>query len=70
MQSSAARLSDRKKNDRKKSVQKVVEIKNFGIELNHAVSNDNLKWNWVDDDPGHRAFEIADQLANRGIDNI
>ena len=58
------------KNNWKNSAKKDVKNKDLWIELDLAVSKHNVKWNWVKGHSGHRENEIADQLANKGIDNL
>lgn len=38
--------------------------------LDAEVSKHQIKWHWVKGHSGHRENEIADQLANRGIDDV
>lgn len=59
-----------KKNNWKTANKKDVKNKDLWIELDQAVSKHNVKWNWVKGHSGHRENEIADQLANKGIDNL
>lgn len=38
--------------------------------LDSLVSNHEIDWNWVKGHSGHEENELADQLANRGIDEL
>ena len=58
------------KNNWQTSKKEDVKNKDLWIELDQAVSKHNVKWNWVKGHSGHRENEIADQLANKGIDNL
>ena len=70
MQGITSWISNWKKNNWKNSAKKDVKNKDLWIELDLAVSKHNVKWNWVKGHSGHRENEIADQLANKGIDNL
>ena len=39
-------------------------------QLDQLVSDHNIQWNWVKGHSGHRENEIADELANLGIDKL
>tara|TARA_A200000113_G_scaffold152801_1_gene137698 strand:+ start:276 stop:452 length:177 start_codon:yes stop_codon:yes gene_type:complete len=47
---------------------KNVKNKDLWIELDNYVSIHDVKWRWVKGHSGHEQNEIADQLANKGID--
>ena len=51
-----------------KCCKKNVKNKDLWIELDNYVSIHEAKWSWVKGHSGHEQNEIADQLANRGID--
>ena len=70
MQGITSWISNWKKNNWKNSAKQDVKNKDLWIELDQAVSKHNVKWNWVKGHSGHRENEIADQLANKGIDNL
>ena len=59
-----------KKNNWKNSAKKDVKNKELWIELDKYVSKHNVQWHWVKGHSGHTQNEIADFLANKGIDNI
>jgi ribonuclease HI len=39
-------------------------------QLDNEVSKHQIDWRWIKGHSGHRENEIADQLANRGIDEL
>jgi ribonuclease HI len=39
-------------------------------ELDEQNQRHQVEWHWVKGHSGHRENEIADQLANRGIDEL
>jgi len=49
---------------------KDVKNKELWIELDKLTNKHNVKWNWVKGHSGHEKNEIADALANKGIDNL
>jgi ribonuclease HI len=63
-------ITNWKKNNWKNAAKKDVKNKELWIELDKAVSKHDVKWNWVKGHSGHKQNEIADQLANKGIDNL
>ena len=58
------------KNNWKTANKKDVKNKNLWIELYNEESKHQINWNWVKGHSGHRENEIADELANKGIDNL
>ena len=59
-----------KKNKWKNASKKDVKNKDLWIELDSFVAKHNVKWNWVKGHSGHEKNEIADALANKGIDSL
>ena len=59
-----------KKNHWKTANKKPVKNKDLWIELYDLKSKHQINWNWVKGHDGHRENEIADELANKGIDNL
>lgn len=47
-------------------------VKNLDLwqQLSEAIKNHHIKWHWVKGHSGHTENEIADQLANKGIDEL
>jgi ribonuclease HI len=70
MQGITSWINNWKKNNWKNLQKKMLKIKIFGLNLDKYVSKHNVKWNWVKGHSGHEKNEIADLLANKGIDNI
>ena len=59
-----------KKNNWMNSSKKDVKNKDLWIELDELTSRHKVEWNWVKGHSGHEKNEIADSLANKGIDNL
>ena len=59
-----------KKNNWKSSTKKDVKNKDLWLLLDKYVSMHEIKWFWVKGHSGHKENEIADMLANRGIDQL
>ena len=59
-----------KKNNWKTAQKKDVKNKDLWIELDSFVAKHDVKWNWVKGHSGHEKNEIADLLANKGIDSL
>ena len=59
-----------KKNNWKTANKKDVKNKDLWIELYDLKSQHEIDWKWVKGHSGHRENEIADDLANKGIDNL
>jgi ribonuclease HI len=47
-------------------------VKNVDLwqRLDQAIAPHQVRWHWVKGHSGHRENEMADQLANRGIDEL
>jgi len=54
----------------KNSNKKDVKNKELWIELDKLCMKHDVRWNWVKGHTGHEQNEIADMLANKGIDSL
>ena len=47
-------------------------VKNVDLwkQLDEEVAKHDVEWHWVKGHSGHRENEIADQLANQGVDQV
>ena len=59
-----------KKNNWKNSQKQNVKNKDLWIQLDKLNEQHDVKWHWVKGHSGHPQNELADQLANKGIDNL
>ena len=59
-----------KRNGWKTASKKPVKNKELWMRLEELNSFHNVPWNWVKGHSGHRENEIADSLANKGIDEL
>lgn len=59
-----------KKNGWRTSAKKDVKNKDLWQALDQESSRHQLTWKWVKGHSGHRENEMADQLANRGIEAL
>lgn len=59
-----------KKNGWKTANRKPVKNVDLWKRLEEAVQAHDVKWHWVKGHSGHPENERADELANRGIDNL
>ena len=59
-----------KKRNWKTAARKPVKNVDLWQELDEQNARHDVDWRWVKGHSGHRENEIADQLANRGIDNL
>ena len=57
-----------KKNSWKTAAKKPVKNVDLWKQLDQLVSEHNVQWKWVKGHSGHRENDLADALANRGID--
>ena len=70
MQGITSWISNWKKNNWKNAAKKDVKNKVLWIELDKYESSHDVRWHWVMGHSGHEQNEIADQLANKGIDTL
>ena len=54
----------------KTASKKPVLNKELWKELDRLTNLHSVKWKWIKGHSGHRENEIADQLANKGIDEL
>jgi ribonuclease HI len=59
-----------KRNGWKTASKKPVKNKELWMRLDELNNFHNVSWNWVKGHSGHRENEIADSLANKGIDEL
>jgi ribonuclease HI len=59
-----------KRKDWKKADKTPVKNKDLWLELNRLNEFHTVTWKWVKGHSGHRENEIADMLANKGIDEL
>ncbi len=59
-----------KKNGWKTSAKKPVKNVDLWKSLDEQASRHNVSWHWVKGHSGHRENEIADELANQGIEAL
>lgn len=59
-----------KKKDWKTAAKKPVKNKDLWIRLDALSQFHTINWRWVKGHSGHRENEIADMLANKGIDEL
>lgn len=53
-----------------KKKQQDVKNKDLWLELDEATKGHQITWEWVRGHDGHRENEIADQLANEGLESV
>ena len=70
MQGITSWIKNWKKNNWKNSSKKDVKNKDLWLSLDKHVSKHEVKWFWVKGHSGHEENEIADTLANKGIDQL
>ncbi len=63
-------LSNWKRNNWKTAAKKPVKNRDLWEKLDQLSSEHDIEWRWVKGHAGHLGNERADQLANRGIDEI
>ena len=59
-----------KKNGWKTAAKKPVKNKELWIKVDELNQFHNISWNWVKGHSGNRENDIADMLANKGIDEM
>lgn len=59
-----------KRNGWKTAAKKSVKNADLWRELDQQCAKHRVQWEWVKGHSGHRENELADQLANRGIDEL
>jgi ribonuclease HI len=59
-----------KKRNWKTASKKPVKNVDLWQKLDALIGTHEIDWQWVKGHSGHRENEIADQLANRGIDEL
>ena len=59
-----------KVNGWKTASKKPVKNSDLWKQLDYLTTQHSIKWNWVKGHSGHRENDIADELANLGIDNL
>lgn len=63
-------LPNWKKRGWKTAAKKPVKNKELWQQLESAAARHEVNWHWIKGHSGHRENEIADSLANRGIDEM
>jgi len=63
-------LKNWKKNGWKTANKKLVKNIELWQVLDEEVSKHNIQWKWIKGHAGHQYNELADQLANRAIDEM
>ncbi len=63
-------LKNWKKNGWRTANKKPVKNSDLWQALEQQTNRHHVEWHWVRGHTGHRENELADQLANRGIDEL
>jgi ribonuclease HI len=63
-------LMNWKKNNWRTSQKQPVKNQDLWQELDALVGKHQVTWHWVKGHSGHRENEIADQLANKGVEQV
>jgi ribonuclease HI len=63
-------INNWKKNNWRTANKKPVKNADLWQALDEAAAKHQVDWQWVKGHAGHRENEIADQLANRGVDEV
>jgi ribonuclease HI len=61
-------MEDWKKRDWKTASKKPVKNKDLWQRLDKAIQPHQIDWHWIKGHSGHQGNEMADQLANRAMD--
>lgn len=59
-----------KRNGWKTAAKKPVKNADLWVELDEQSQRHQVEWQWVKGHSGHRENDLADELANRGIDEL
>ena len=70
MQGITEYMENWKRRNWKTAAKKPVKNKELWERLDYLTTIHSIEWKWVKGHSGHRENEIADQLANKGIDKI
>ncbi len=70
MQGITSWMTNWKKRGWKTAAGKPVKNQDLWRQLDEEIGRHQAEWAWVKGHSGHRENEIADQLANRGIDEL
>ncbi len=70
MQGATEWMSNWKKRDWKTASRKPVKNKDLWIPLEDLLASHTVEWQWVKGHDGHPGNEKADELANRGVDEL
>lgn len=63
-------IANWKRRDWRTADKKPVKNKDLWQQLDQLANAHDIDWHWVKGHSGHRENEIADQLANKGIDEL
>lgn len=63
-------LQNWKKNNWKNSQKQAVKNQDLWLQLDALVAQHQVSWHWVKGHSGHRENEMADQLANQGVEEV
>ncbi len=63
-------IANWKRRDWRTADKKPVKNKDLWQQLDKLAETHDIDWRWVKGHSGHRENEIADQLANKGIDEL
>lgn len=59
-----------RKNGWKTAAKKPVKNADLWQQLDHLTARHNVEWRWVKGHSGHAENELADALANRGVEDV